>query len=262
MRIGLFQFAPRFGQPKANLRTVTAALSKASADLVVLPELAFTGYFFRDRKECLAAAEDPRSSALVAKLITLCRAKNFHIVTGFCEREHSAVYNSALVLNRDGIVATYRKVHLFAAETSTFDPGDRDFVMFEIGGVKIGVLVCFDWVFPEAARALALRGAQIIVQPANLVLDKCQRAMVTRSTENRVFTITANRHGSDSRPQGTLDFTGLSQIVSPLGEVIAQASSDQDELVEREIKPELANNKMITTQNHVLRDRRPSFYPR
>lgn len=121
-------------------------------------------------------------------------------------------------------------------------------------------MVCFDWALPEASRTLALAGAQIICQPANLVLDKCQRAMFARSVENGVFTVTANRSGSDIRPFGKLSFTGLSQIMAPNGERLVQASEDADEIVLADIDPAVADCKMITSTNHLLADRRPAYY--
>lgn len=121
-------------------------------------------------------------------------------------------------------------------------------------------MICFDWVFPEAARTLALRGADLLCHPANLVLNYCQRAMQTRSLENGVFSITANRTGTERRPRGELSFTGQSQIVGTRGEIIASAGPDEEAVVIREVDPAAAREKMMTANNHLLADRRPAFY--
>mgnify|MGYP001439503708 FL=1 len=122
------------------------------------------------------------------------------------------------------------------------------------------MMVCFDWVFPEVARALALAGADIICHPSNLVLGYCQQAMLTRCLENKVYAITANRYGFDHRPHGNLRFTGRSQIVAPGGTLLHKAASQRDELFVMDIDPALARDKSITPRNEVLRDRRPEFY--
>lgn len=260
MRIAAVQFAPVFGRPDRNLQCALALMKKASADLYVLPELPFSGYFFTDRDECARLAEDPQRSPAVAALIAFARRRKAAIVTGFTELAASGVYNSALFIGPDGIEATYRKLHLFNSEKNYFDVGNLPLPVVEFGGARIGVMVCFDWALPEASRTLALAGAQIICQPANLVLDKCQRAMFARSVENGVFTVTANRSGSDIRPFGKLSFTGLSQIMAPNGERLVQASEDADEIVLADIDPAVADCKMITSTNHLLADRRPAYY--
>jgi predicted amidohydrolase len=122
------------------------------------------------------------------------------------------------------------------------------------------MMICFDWAFPEVARTLALEGADLIAHPSNLVLDLCQRAMFARCVENRVFAVTANRHGEERRPEGRLRFTGRSQVVGPDGSLLRRAPTRRDELFLGEIDPKRARDKKITPGNDVLRDRRPGFY--
>ena len=123
-RVGLCQFRPRFGKPEDNLATVLRLLAKTNADLVVLPELPFTGYYFRSRAEAKAMAEVPRKSRIVEALVDLCRRRGFRLVTGFAERQGKRCFNSSLLLGPRGILQTYRKIHLFKDEKSWFDPGD------------------------------------------------------------------------------------------------------------------------------------------
>ena len=121
----------------------------------------------------------------------------------------------------------YRKTHLFAEEKKWFDPGDTGFQVFDMGQVKIGVMICFDWWFPESARVLALKGADIFCHPANLVMPQCQRVMPAHSLLNGVFTITANRVGTEERGgKAPLQFTGKSQIVDPRGEVLVKLDGE------------------------------------
>jgi predicted amidohydrolase len=121
-------------------------------------------------------------------------------------------------------------------------------------------MICFDWIYPEAARILALKGADIICHPSNLILPYCQAAMVTRSIENRVFTVIANRVGTEVRGKVTLTFSGMSQITDPLGRVLARAPKAAEKMMAVEISPALARNKKATPGNHLFRDRRPAYY--
>lgn len=260
MKVGYFQFAPQFGERDNNLETILKGLEDADAELIILPELPFTGYSFSGREELMSMAEVPESSPSIKALTAICTEKHMYIVTGFAEKADDKVFNTALLLGPSGIMGKYRKVHLFNAEKGYFDPGDLPFSVFDIDSVKIGLMICFDWIFPEASRVLALKGADILCHPSNLVLCYCQKTMISRAIENSVFVITANRTGTETRTFGSLTFTGGSQIVGPRGEILRHASIDSSELSVVEINPYDARQKMITETNHVLDDRRPEFY--
>jgi len=260
MRVGFLQYRPLFGQSARNARNVVRALRETKADLIVLPELALSGYYFAGRAEARALSEDPRKSLVLGSLIDLCREQGFHLVTGFAERARDRVFNSALLLGPRGIVQTYRKLHLFHEEKRWFDPGDLPLEVARVRGVRVGMMICFDWIFPEVARTLALQGMQILAHPSNLVLDLCQRAMFARSVENAVFTVTANRSGADRRPHGTLRFTGASQILGPRGELLARAKTRGACLCVVELDPTRARDKRITRRNDLFADRRPELY--
>ncbi len=260
MKVGFYQFRPFFGKPEQNCKKILSALKDVEADLIVLPELALSGYYFKDKTESLKYAEDLENSTIIDSIISLAEYKNMHIVLGFAEKQGEQCFNSSALIGPNGIEHVYRKVHLFNEEKFCFDPGNKPFVVNDINGVKIGMMICFDWVFPEVTRILALQGAQIICQPSNLVLTFCQQTMLARCIENKVFAITANRYGVDKRPQGSLKFTGKSQIVAPGGKLLHRAVSQRDALFVTEIDPDDANNKMITQHNDILADRRPEFY--
>ena len=260
MRIGYYQFRPSFGKVRQNVKKVINALQDIKADLIVLPELAFTGYHFQDRNELKTLAEDPEKSSTVEALVELCQKNNIHLVTGFAEKNKDKIFNSALLIGPEGIEHTYRKLHLFNEEKNYFDKGDVPLQVNIVNDVKVGMLVCFDWAFPETIRALTLQGAEVIAHPSNLVLAFCQEAMITRCLENRVFAITTNRFGSDKRPHGELKFTGKSQIVGPGGVLINRAVSQREALYVTEIDPAQSQNKNITILNDLIADRRPEYY--
>ena len=122
------------------------------------------------------------------------------------------------------------------------------------------MMICFDWIFPEVARTIALKGAKIICHPANLVMTYCQDAMVTRALENGVFTITANRTGKEIKKDKELYFTGMSEIVNPKSKILHKGSPDKEEVVIIEIEPSEASDKNINPLNNLFTDRREEFY--
>jgi len=260
LKVGFYQFRPLFGQIEKNLKKVVQTLHTASADLIVLPELAFTGYYFQNRDEVKNLAEDPKNSSTVERLIALCKDHDFYLVTGFAEKKRDKYFNSALLLGPEGLIHTYRKLHLFNEEKNWFDPGDTPLSLQEVRGAKLGIMICFDWIFPEVTRTLAIQGADIICHPSNLVMSYCQSAMLTRCLENGIYSITANRFGADKRPHGELRFTGKSQIVAPKGELLHRVASQREALFITEIDPDLARDKHITALNQLIADRRPEFY--
>jgi predicted amidohydrolase len=122
------------------------------------------------------------------------------------------------------------------------------------------MMICFDWFFPESARTLALRGAQIIAHPANLVMPFCQTAMVTRCLENGVFAITANRFGVEELSDARLTFTGGSQVLDTLGRRLLGAPAEANCVAVCEVDPSLAEDKRVGQRNDLFGDRRPEMY--
>ncbi len=261
MKVGIYQNSPLFGQVEINIEQALQDLSSVRADIMVLPELFNTGYQFVSRKELEGLAEEIPTGKTCQAMMALAREQNMFIVCGLAERDESRFYNSAAVIGPKGLVGSYRKTHLFLEEKDIFDPGDTGFKVFDLGRTIIGVMICFDWWLPESARVLALLGADIICHPSNLVLPHCQKAMVTRSLENGLFSITANRVGTESRgDKETLTFTGKSQIVDNTGEVLSKLGEKETGLIIAEIDPGRARDKKITDRNDRFRDRRPEFY--
>lgn len=259
MKVGFLQTSPVFGKKEENIDTALAKINPLDADLVVLPELFSTGYQFTSKEETLALAEIVPDGQTTRVLINLSKEKDLYIVAGLSERENGRCYNSAVLVGPHGFIGCYRKLHLFYNEKKWFEPGNVELNVYDIGLAKIGIMICFDWFFPEVARNLALKGADIICHPANLVLPYCPQAMITRCLENRVFAITANRIGTEKRSEERLTFIGTSQIVGTKGEVLYRASTERDETIVVEINPMNARDKQVTPVNHLFNDRRLEF---
>lgn len=260
MRIGFLQFRPQWGKKDRNLETVAALLADTQADLIVFPELFSTGYVFTSRPELERLAEEIPAGPTCVALKQVSRTKRVALAAGIAEREGSRIYNSAVLVSPDGRIGTYRKVHLFDREKLWFTPGNFGFPVFRLGKVKVGLLVCFDWIYPEAMRMLALQGAQVVCHSANLVLPYCQEAMVTRAIENRLYIVTANRIGTEARGDQTLTFTGASQVVDPRGNVLIRATRREAAIRIVDVDPTVAQDKWVTPRNNLLRDRRPERY--
>lgn len=260
MRVGFYQFSPKPRAVMDNLNRVFARLNRTGADLMVLPELCLTGYLFSGREELARYAISVPDSPVCTRLVNFCSEQNLNLVLGIPEKAGSRIFNSAVLVTGSGSIHIYRKVHLFTDEKDIFDPGDLPFPVFRLGSATIGMLVCFDYFFPESGRSLLLRGAQIICHPANLVLNYAQSMTITRAQENRVFWILANRIGSEALGDRVMNFTGESQIVGPEGRVMERATREGEELKMVEINPAVALNKRVTLRNDIITDRRPEMY--
>jgi predicted amidohydrolase len=260
MRVAVGQLDFQVGNTEENLRLVREVLEeaeKSDVEVLVLPELCNSGYAFKNISEATASAE-PIPEGLVSRELLVWSGGGRLVVAGICERTSKGLYNSAIAVANGEHIATYHKIHLFLNEWDWFLQGQEEPPVIEFRGYKFGIMVCFDWIFPEVARVLTLNGAQVILHPANLVLPYCQDAMTTRSIENRVFTATANRVGTERG----LTFSGASQITDMKGSRIARMNSRETGIVWADIQPCLADDKNITERNDILTDRRPRLYRR
>lgn len=262
-KAGFVQFCPVRYDVQHNIALLERLLRGVTADLLVLPELASSGYMY-DTPESLApyAEAADGSGPFLSALRRMAAQTGGLIVSGFAERGADGLYNSAAAVDASGVVQIYRKTHLFADEKDPFLPGDTGFRVFEYRSARIGIMICFDWRFPEAARTLALRGAQVIAHPSNLVLPYCQQAMVTRSLENAVFSITANRYGTETLNDKALTFTGESQLLDPTGCRLLCAPIEGDCVSLSDIDPARADDKRVGKRNDLFGDRRATLYER
>jgi len=263
MRIGYVQMMPEHHDVNANLASIEKLIAGVDADLLVLPELCLTGYLFKSREELRDFAQPIRGGQSFKLISKLARTADCNLVLGTVERYRTRLYNSAVIITRRGRILSpsYRKLHLFWDEKDLFDPGNIPPTVYHLDeGISIGLMVCFDWAFPELPRSLAIQGADVICHCANLVLPYAQGAAVTRAIENRVFVILANRTGVEELGAKRLHFTGHSRIVEPGGTILREADGNSQRVDVVDIDIEKARDKMLTPRNHALNDRRPEMY--
>jgi predicted amidohydrolase len=253
VKVAYLQTRPRIMEVESNVGEAVQRLREMDVDLVVLPELFNTGYALT-KQEVERASERVPGGPTTETLREVAEEERMGIVAGIAERSGTRIFNSAVLVTPSG-AKVHRKVHLFGEEKGIFHPGDS-FKVHRFLGSKVGMMVCFDWFFPESCRTLMLKGAEIIAHPANLVLPFWPKAALTRAVENHVFIVTASRVGVERG----LRFIGRSRIVSPGGDVLASAGAGRMEQAVVEIDPSLARDKRVTPQNDITRDRRPDAY--
>jgi len=261
------QMEPKFAAPKENLEAVLGWAEEAfkcGAQLIVFPECALTGYCFESREEAMAVAE-PADGKSVHEISLWCKSRKCWLVVGTLERDGERLYNAALLVGPNGLQAVYRKIHLPCLGVDRFvDPGDIPFQVHSTPVGRIGLHICYDAVFPEAARVMALDGADILClltnwpEGAKPVAELVPRV---RALENRVYFIAANRIGEE----GGFKFIGMSQIVDPFGNWLAVADEPKETLLVSEIDLTEARRKRIVFvpgryEVDRIGDRRPEFY--
>ena len=262
LRIAVGQMEPIIGDLKGNLQKMSNLLKIATdeeVDILVLPELLNSGYVFESKEEAESLSEEIPKGPFSKKLKKWSENGGM-VVAGLCERTENALHNSAAIFSKGNHVSTYRKIHLFDEELLWFSAGEKETPIVTHNGYRFGVIICYDWAFPELTRVLALNGAQVILHPANLILTSlyCSKAMITRSIENRVFTATASRIGMERG----LHFLGASQITDPRGHVLLSMDDKETGVSWIEIDPAVADDKTISKRNDVLKDRKPNLYHR
>jgi len=223
--VAVGQFEPRPGDVRWNISRVMELASQAGvrgADLVVLPELVTTGYYMFDRFRELA---EPLDGPTVTILHELARRYDLHVVLGLVEQgDDGNVYDSAVLVGPPGLVAVYRKIHLWDTENSVFTPGGK-VVAEDTGGAlgRLGLLVCYDLEFPDTAEEVGAAGASLLAAPAafsNLTLWKA--TLEARARDLGVPIVAANRLGHELDS----DFCGHSSVVDADGTVLADAGTE------------------------------------
>ena len=240
MRIGFCQFNVTHSNIEANLKKITDLLEDTEADLIVLPELCFTGYSFSSKEAVFPFADNSAQKEILNKLGFISKMKKIYLVAGMAEKEGNELYNSAIIIGPDGYIGKHRKINLPKAE-KIFDRG-KSLEIFKIGNVKIGVAICFESWFPESIRILTLRGAQIICCPMNFGGPWTPDVMKVRSLENKVFTIMANRIGKEQIGSEEAEFRGESQITDHGGNVLVKVIKEECVKIV-DINPEEAKKK-------------------
>jgi len=161
VKVGFVQFAPVLGDVQSTIRKIDRLIGfngmlSGTVDIWTLPELCNSGYNFSSREQAWETAEEIAGSVFIQYLESVCARHNFYVVSGFNERDGGNLYNSAVLVGPGGYIGKYRKLHLFMKEKDYFEPGNVGLPIFDIGLCKLGMLVCFDWIFPEVWRILAV----------------------------------------------------------------------------------------------------------
>jgi 5-aminopentanamidase len=289
-KIAAVQMDCAFADKAKNLETIRARLREAAgngAKLVIFPECALPGYCFESKDEARPHAEAiPGLSTLL--LADDCKKLNVHAVVGLLESlpspsgrgaspflpspsgrgaggEGGLLYNSCTLIGPEGIVATYRKIHLpFLGVDRFTTPGDRPFAVHDLGGLRVGMNICYDGSFPESARCLMLLGADLVVLPTNWptgAIATAKTLIPARALENHIYYAAVNRIGTERG----FKFIGMSRILGCSGEFLAVSENDEPTVLYADIDPEKARNKHLVNisgkyELDRTRDRRPEMY--
>ncbi len=261
------QFDCRQGDVQGNLAYMlrqTRQAAEQGARLIVFPEAALTGYCFASKEAAWPYAETvPGPSSLA--VAELCRELNCFVIFGLLERRRADLFNAAVLVGPAGVVGSYRKTHLpFLGVDRFVTPGNRPYEIFEIDGLRLGMLICYDGSFPEAPRILALLGADLIVLPTNWPEGgRCSASHIPpmRAHENHVYFLAVNRVGEE----GGFHFIGMSRLVDWHGETLAAAKGEAEGPFFGSIQPELARHKRVVNipgeyELDRIAGRRPDLY--
>ena len=269
IRVAACQIDPQLGEVDRNLETIerrVAEAARAGAQLVVLPEAAVTGYVFDSLDEALTVAQ--RAGAVAEQRLADAAAENrVALVVGTLEAEAREVFNTALIFAADGRRFRYRKMHLPYLGVDRFvTPGQSAPEVYELAGMRVGVLICYDLRFPEAARICALEGADLVALPTNWPVGVEFHPGIfapARAAENHVYLLACDRVGEE---RGTT-FIGRSMLLDCNGKELARASDTEVELLIGEVDPELArqtHHRRVPGEHEwdTISDRRPGLYAR
>jgi predicted amidohydrolase len=265
-KIAGVQMDCRLGDVGHNLETVRDKLREAAghgARLIVFPECALSGYCYESKEEAW-----PHSEALPGfstEILTGdCRRHNVWAIIGLLERAGSNLYNACALVGPSGLAGTYRKLHLPFLGVDRFNTrGDRPFAVQDLGGLRVGVNICYDGSFPESSRILSLLGADLVVLPTNWPTGASSNATYvsqTRALENHIYYMAVNRIGDERG----FHFIGRSQIVEYTGEMMV-LGGDGDEILYADIDPDKARAKRVVKipgkyELDRTADRRPEMY--
>jgi predicted amidohydrolase len=267
--IAAVQLDPAVGDAARNRRTVADGIAgafAAGASIVVLPELATSGYVFRDRDEArsVSVRRDDELFGEWAALAATAPGGDGVVVGGFAELgDDGHLYNSAAVVDPSGVRAVYRKVHLWDREKEVFTPGDTAPPVVDTSHGRVGVMICFDLEFPEWTRLAGLAGADLLAVPTNWPLVDTpdgerpaeQRIAVAAALVNRMTIACADRFGTERG----VEWTQGTAIVSPLGVVVAETGNGRGTAL-ADIDLLASRDKRLSSLVDLFGDRRPDLY--
>lgn len=266
MIVASCQFYPEFKNPQKNTQRISEIISRSASEgakVIVFPECALTGYCFSSKQEACENALKINDECILSIQKT-CERENILSIVGFAEKENNNLYNSAAIIAPSGLLGVYRKTHLPFLGLDKFVTRGDALPVYEFENLKFGVLICYDVRIPEAARILALNGAQIIFVPTNWpegAQSASDLVCPTRAIENHLFIVSSNRVGIE---QG-FKFIGKSKIIAPGGQIVSAADHEEETIIFADINPELANNKHIVKkpgeyEMQLFESRRPELY--
>lgn len=262
------QLQPRLGDMEGNVHRTCEAIRSAAAQgahVVVLPELASSGYAFVDQQEAIAAAQ-PIDGPCIAAWKDVAAELGIVVVGGFCELgDNGSVYNSAAIIDDTGVRAIYRKAHLWDRERLIFEAGEGRPPVVDTAFGRIGVVVCYDLEFPEWVRVVALARAQLLCAPVNW--PRYPRPVGERPGEvvrvqadaavNRMFIAACDRVGSERG----VDWVGGSVIVDADGWPLAGGEGlDYEAIMFAQCRLAEADDKGVGGLSDIHADRRPGLY--
>ncbi len=248
-KIASVQIDCLLGDVPHNLRTIRAGLRDAArlgARLAVFPECALTGYCFESRDEARPFAE-PAPGPSTDAIADDCKELGIWAVVGMLERDDAVggLFNACALVGPDGFVTTYRKIHLPYLGVDRFTtPGDRPFAVHDLGGLRVGMHICYDGSFPESGRVLTVLGADLLLLPTNWPTGAAPSVLnltAARALENHVYYAACNRVGEERG----FRFVGQSRILDCDGEPLAVAAADGPDIITAEIDPAVARNKRL-----------------
>jgi predicted amidohydrolase len=266
-KLAAVQMDCRLGDKASNLTAIRHRLEVAveqGARLVMFPECALTGYCFDSLAEALPLGETVPGECMNV-LAEDCRRLGAWAIVGLLERQGTALYNSAALIGPAGQIASYRKIHLpFCGVDRFATPGDKPFAVHDLGGLRIGINICYDGSFPESSRILTLLGADLIVLPTNWPpggMSTCNYLVQARALENHIYYAAVDRVGEERG----FAFIGRSRIVDCSGEFLAVTESAAETILYAEIDPERARQKHLVKvpgkhEINRVADRRPEMY--
>jgi predicted amidohydrolase len=215
-----------------------------AARLVVFPECALAGYCYRSKEEAWPLGQTIPGPA-TQEIAAVCEKLNLFAIFGLLEKDERHLFNSVACVGPKGIVGSYRKTHLPYLGVDRFvTPGNRAYEVFDLGGLRIGMLICFDGSFPEPCRVLALQGADLIALPTNWPEGAwCSSAHIPamRAHENHIYFLACNRVGIE----GAFRFIGRSRITDWNGVDLAYLEGFQEGLILAELDPQAARQKRV-----------------
>jgi predicted amidohydrolase len=251
------QTSPRIADPETNTAAVTAGMEQAGAlgaRLAVFTECALTGYCFNDAEESRRAAL-PLDSPYLGRIAQTSARTGVIAIVGYLERTETGAANAVSIVGPKGVEGHYRKTHLPHLGADRFtEPGDGPFRVFEVAGLRVGLLVCYDASFPEAARLLALAGADLLVLPTNWPQEaEAKGAWLpnTRAYENVVYFASVNRVGEE---RGFV-FHGRSRVCDPTGTTLVEGPADREAILLADVDPVRARAKRIVRREGYWVDR-------